>query len=79
MSEINANETNLPVAPNPFFQLLKGLGYFCLFLCCNLSVTLIFMTHFGMELLAKNRALGINTPLDQLDAYMTQKTYEHAN
>lgn len=77
MSELNLDSRSL--SSNPFFPIMAGLGYFLLFLLCNVTVTFVIMVYFGMEKKLADGAIGRNTPLEELSDYMMQKTTENAN
>ena len=65
--------------PNPFYQIIKGLGYFLIFLGANTFITAVFVTIYTMEKLTADQAAGVFSSTEALTEYSTQKVYENSN
>ena len=65
--------------PNPFYQIIKGLGYFLIFLGANTFITAVFVTIYTMEKLTADHEAGIVSTTEALSEYSTQQIYAHSN
>ena len=69
----------MPKEPNPFFQLMKGLLYFGLFICCQVVTSTVLLFVYALEKGYADQAAGIALSSDSLMAYAQEKVQENIN